>query len=42
MDALIAGQRDPRALAQLAKGRARKKTAQLKRRCGDFSPTTTR
>src|SRR6476619_2781749 len=29
MDALIAGQRDPRALAQLAKGRARKKTAQL-------------
>src|SRR5262245_11256969 len=29
MDALIAGQRDPRVLAQLAKGRARKKTAQL-------------
>ena len=29
MDALIAGQRYPRALAQLAKGRARKKTAQL-------------
>ena len=29
MDALIAGQRDPRALAQLAEGRARKKTAQL-------------
>ena len=26
---MIAGQRDPRALAQLAKGRARKKTAQL-------------
>jgi len=42
MDALIAGQRDPRALAQLAKGRARKKTASWKRRCGDFSPTTTR
>ena len=29
MDALIAGQRDPRALAQLAKGRARKKAARL-------------
>ena len=29
MEALIAGQRDPRALARLAKGRARKKTAQL-------------
>jgi transposase len=29
MDALITGQRDPRALAQLAKGRARNKTAQL-------------
>ena len=29
MEALIAGQRDPSALAQLAKGRARKKTAQL-------------
>ena len=42
MDALIAGQRDPRALAQLAKGRVRKKTASWKRRCGDFSPTTTR
>jgi transposase len=29
MEALIAGQRDPRALAQLAKGRARKKTEWL-------------
>ena len=29
MDALIAGERDPRRLAQLAKGRARKKTDQL-------------
>jgi transposase len=29
MDALIAGQRDPRALAQLAKGRARKNTERL-------------
>ena len=29
MDALIAGQRDPRTLAQLAKGRARKKTDRL-------------
>src|SRR6201987_4151824 len=29
MDALIAGQRDPRMLARLAKGHARKKTGQL-------------
>src|SRR3989442_2432495 len=30
LDALVAGQRDPRVLAQLAKGRLRSKTAQLR------------
>jgi transposase len=42
MQALIAGQRDPRALARLDKGRARQKTERLEERCAGSSPTTTR
>jgi len=42
MEALIAGQRDPHMLAELAKGSARKKTDRSRRRCAGSSPTTTR
>jgi transposase len=42
MDALIAGERDPRTLAGLAKGLARKRPTGSKRRCAGISPLTTR
>ena len=42
MEALIAGQRDPRALAGLAQGRARKKTGQLEEAIGPFSAQVAR
>ena len=42
MDALIAGQRDPRALAQLPRAGHARTPRGSKRRCAGSSPTTTR
>ena len=41
MDALIVGERDPRTLAQLAKGQARKKTGALEEALRGYGTTTT-
>jgi transposase len=42
LKALVAGERDPKALAELAKGKLRKKLPHCARRCEAASATTTR
>ena len=40
--ALVAGERDPDVLAELAKGRLRRKIPRCAKRCAGGSPITTR